>query len=58
MQKLFRSMTENDFSKLTSVMFLAVFAICVVTGDRWLDWLSWFVGVASGVSIWKLIFKR
>ena len=51
-------MTENDFAKLTSVLFLVVFVICLVTGGFGLDWVSWFIGIASGLSIWTLFFKK
>ena len=58
MQKIFSNITEEGLAKLTSVIFLVVFAACVAMGGMGLDWLSWFFGVASGLSIWKLIFKK
>ena len=58
MQKLFNGVTQEGLAKLTSVVFLVIFATCVVTGDTGVDWLSWFVGFASGLSTWKLIFKK
>lgn len=58
MKKFFSGMTERTLGRLSGALLWLIFAVCVVTGDNWLSWGSWFIGVACGVSLWQLIFKR
>ena len=48
---------EKNLAKGSCAAFIALFALCVATGLN-IEWLSWFFGLASGVSLWQLIFKR
>ena len=41
----------------TSIFFLGVFTAGVLTGMQ-VDWQSWFWGLATGVSIFKLILPH
>ena len=48
----------KEYGNWSSVLFLVVFVICLATGGFGLDWVSWFIGVASGLSVWKLVFRK
>ncbi|MBR4904137.1 MAG: hypothetical protein IKZ53_05660 [Selenomonadaceae bacterium] len=42
----------------TSIFFLAVFGAELLFGNLKVDWQSWFFGVATAVSIFKLILPH
>lgn len=49
--------TEKNLAKISSVLFLIIFAVCVVTGLQ-VEWFSWLFGLAAGVSIVELLIPK
>lgn len=47
-------MNELFWARLTSILFLVVFAFKLIFGNRAFDWLDWLSGIAFAISIYYL----